>query len=80
MVGVKVINANDVQPQLSRFLFGFEQIAGRDQVSVVSRIFAGVLNASQISDRPAVAVRSTQQETAAFLWVGAPPELAYALE
>src|ERR1700691_3518343 len=71
MVGMRVVEADDVFTALAAFALNAHQFPGIDVVAVLGRVSAGVAaTSSRGHDARAVVIRAAEQDTAAFVRVG----------
>ncbi len=70
MIGVGVIEADDVFSALAAFALNFYQLFGIDVVTVVGGVSAGVAGPGYGCDCARVVIDLAEQDPAAFVWVG----------
>jgi hypothetical protein len=71
MVGVRVEEADDVEPLGARVAVGSEQLLGRDQIAVHARVLARIAECDRALDPSRVARVAAHEHAAALLGIGA---------
>ena len=70
VIGVRVVEAYDVEAELAGFALGLDELQWRDVVTVVGAVGAGVAGADQVGDLEAVGGGAAEDDAAALVRVG----------
>jgi hypothetical protein len=70
MIGVRVIEADNVLAALAAFALEADELARVDVVAVLGRILVGVCAAHDLAHTAGAAFETTEQDTAALMRIG----------